>query len=99
MNTKYLAVDPDYSERFEQIISEKKEVAVFYFGEGNSLNNVSGKPVEIISTTNHEEFLEFQNGFKIRLDRIIAFDGKPGPAYDEYDSYALACLDCTGGMD
>jgi hypothetical protein len=36
---------------------------------------------------------------KIRLDRIIVFNGKPGPAYDEYDSYALACLDCTGGMD
>jgi hypothetical protein len=99
MNTKYLPVDPDYSERFEQAISEKKEVAVFYFGEGNSLNNVNGKPVEIISSTNHEEFLEFQDGFKIRLDRIIVFDGNPGPAYDEYDSYALACLDCTGGMD
>jgi len=26
-------------------------------------------------------------------------NGKPGPAYDEYDRYGLACLDCGGGMD
>ncbi len=25
--------------------------------------------------------------------------GKPGPAYDEYDAFALACLDCNVQSD
>ncbi len=99
MNSKYLPVNPDYLESFEQVISEKKAMKIFYFGEENSINDAKGKPVEIATEPNHAEFLMFDDGLKIRLDRIIVFDGKPGPAYDEYDSYALACLDCMGGMD
>ena len=99
MRSDYLPVSPDYTETFEQIISEKKTVKVFYFEERNELNDAKGKITEIFTEPNRAEFLVFENGIKVRLDRIIVFDGKPGPAYDEYDSYALACLDCTGGMD
>ena len=99
MNSKYLPVNPDYLESFEQAINEKKTMKVVYFGEENSINDTKGRPVKIVSTPNHAEFLMLEDDLKIRLDRIIVFDGKPGPAYDEYDSYALACLDCMGGMD
>jgi hypothetical protein len=34
---------------------------------------------------------------QIRIDRIITLFGKPGAAYDEYDSFANQCLACTGG--
>lgn len=99
MNLKYIPVDPDYLEQIEQVISEENEVSVHYFEKDNILKKVTGKISEIYSNQNNEDFLVLKDKVKIRLDRIIVFNGKPGPAYDEYDSYALACLDCMGGMD
>ncbi|WP_372949587.1 hypothetical protein [Mariniphaga sp.] len=99
MNTKYLQVDLDFLKQIEKTISEKNSISVHYFEEENTLENTKGKVKEIETNKSSGEFLVFENGPKIRLDRIIVFNGKPGPAYDEYDSYALACLDCTGGMD
>ncbi len=99
MNTKYLQVDLDFLEQIEKTISEKNSISVHYFEEENTLENAKGKIKEIETNKSSGEFLVFENGPKIRLDRIIVFNGKPGPAYDEYDSFALACLDCMGGMD
>lgn len=99
MSTQYKPVDPDYHELISEVISRNKPIVIHYFGKGNTLESKKGAAKEILSNQNHEEFVAFKNGEKIRLDRIITFDGKPGPAYDEYDSFALACLDCTGGMD
>ena len=99
MSTRYLPVDPDYYETVEKAISEKKVVAVHYFGDENSLQKAKGKVKGIQSNSKNEEFVKLNNGEQIRLDRIIVLGGKPGPAFDEYDAYALACLDCTGGMD
>lgn len=36
------------------------------------------------------------NNEHIRIDRIITLFGKPGAAYDEYDAFANACLNCAG---
>lgn len=99
MNTKYLQVDLDFLEQIEKTISENNSISVHYFEEENTLENAKGKIKEIETNSSRGEFIVFDNGQKIRLDRIIVFNGNPGPAYDEYDSYALACLDCTGGMD
>ena len=44
-------------------------------------------------------FLLFDKRDRVRLDRIIVINGIPGPAYDEYDSYALAPLTCQAGYD
>jgi hypothetical protein len=74
-------------------------VTVHYFGDDNSLHSAHGKVKEIQSNSENEEFVKLDNGEQVRFDRIIVFGGKPGPAFDEYDSYALACLDCTGGMN
>jgi hypothetical protein len=35
----------------------------------------------------------------VRLDRIITINGKPGPAFDEYDNYANGCLSCKAGYE
>ncbi len=99
MKTIYLPVDPDYYEPIEQAISSEETITVHYFGEGNTLKNVHGIAEKIVTTSDGGDFILLSDGERIRLDRIIVFDGKPGPAFDEYDSYALACLDCTGGMD
>ena len=98
MNSKYLQVDLDFLEQIEKTISGNNSISVHYFKMGDELETVKGLAKKIVSGKKGE-FIVFENGQKIRLDRIIVFNGKPGPAYDEYDSYALACLDCTGGMD
>jgi hypothetical protein len=54
---------------------------------------------KLLRIDNFEQFLSFENGQKVRVDRVITINGIPGPAYDEYDGFALACLDCKGGMD
>lgn len=99
MTAKYLPVDPDYLESFEQAISSPQKITVQYFEKENTLKKAEGRITKISQNKIGEEFLVFESGQKIRLDRIVVFDGKPGPAFDEYDSFALACLDCMGGMD
>jgi len=99
MATDYLPVNPDFEELFEQAVSDNRFVSIHYFGQENTVESEKGKLKHLLSNARHEEFVVFENGKQIRLDRIIVFDGKPGPAYDEYDSFALACLDCMGGMD
>lgn len=99
METKYLPVDPDYLDRFEQAISAKHKVTVQYFEKALSFKKTEGRVTKISHNKKGEDFLVFENGLKIRLDQIIAFNGKPGPAFEKYDSFALACLDCMGGMD
>jgi hypothetical protein len=99
MNTKYYPVDPDYHDMILKEMSEKETAVVHFFNEDNTLGNFSGKIKGIVVGENHEEFVELHSGEKVRIDRVIVLNGKPGPAYDEYDAYALACLDCMGGMD
>jgi hypothetical protein len=99
MNPKYLPVDPEYYEMIEKEKAEKETAVIHYFTEGNSLGEAKGKLKEITVNESHEDFVTLADGEKVRIDRIIALNGKPGPAYDEYDAYALACLDCMGGMD
>lgn len=99
MNNDYNPVDPDFHDIVEKEKSRKPESVVHYFGPDDQVEEVKGALKEIVTDKNHEEYLLLETGDKVRLDRIIVVNGKPGPAYDEYDSYALQCLDCTGGMD
>ena len=99
MNTRYVPVDPDYYEMIEKEKAEKETAVVHYFKSEKSLGEEKGKIKGVKKNHNNEDFLLLENGKGIRIDRIIVLNGKPGPAYDEYDAYALACLDCMGGMD
>lgn len=99
MAKDYLPVDPDFYDIIEKEKLKKKIAVVNYFGENNSLEDAKGEIEGIVSSKNEEKFISFDTGKKVRLDRVITINGRPGPAYDEYDSYALACLDCQGGMD
>jgi hypothetical protein len=89
---------PVYFELFE-LEQEKPYSRAFYFESGTDLEEASGKITGIEKDALNGEYLCFDCGHRIRIDRIITLNGKPGPAYDEYDRYALACLDCSGGME
>ncbi|NLB26446.1 MAG: hypothetical protein GX820_07110 [Bacteroidales bacterium] len=99
METKYLPVDPYFFDLIESFKSMNKDVVIHYFGLSNELNQVKGLIEKVIKNNSNQEYLVIKSGENVRLDRIITLNGRPGPAFDEYDGYALACLDCMGGMD
>lgn len=99
MSKEYLPIDPDFYDVIENVKGNNVSILVHYFGSENEINDAKGMIKGIRTNDRHEEYLVLDSDENVRLDRIIALSGKPGPAYDEYDSYALACLDCTGGMD
>lgn len=95
----YLPVDPTFFDVVESEKLKNKISSVNYFGEGNKVEGAKGKIVAINTPDNFSQYLQLLGAEPIRADRIITINGIPGPAYDEYDSYALACLTCMGGMD
>lgn len=95
MKNSYTPIDPDYFEIVEKEILKNKISRVFYFETDKNLGEENAK-VECIETIdNFEKFLKMNNGKRVRMDYIITLNGIPGPAYDEYDRYALACLECN----
>jgi len=98
-NLKYSPVHMDYFEMIENEIIKNNEAKVHYFVKNAELGIVKDKINKIITINKFEKYLLFYNGSKVRIDRIVTLNGIPGPAFDEYDSYALACLECMAGMD
>lgn len=98
MKTNFIPIHPEYYDMFSE--EREKEISkVFYFGTGSDVEEAKGKITDLVKTDAFEEYLAFDSGDKVRVDRIITVNGKPGPAYDEYDAYALACLNCNVQAD
>lgn len=95
----FLPVDPEYTEIIQELGASGQVLHIHFFDEHNRLQEVRGPFSGLILSNSGEEFVVLDGNGQVRIDRIIAVNGRPGPAYDEYDSYALACLDCMGGMD
>lgn len=99
MDTKFSPVDPDFYEVIEREKSKGGISTVNYFGPKEEILGTRDVIDDVFFIKNYEAYLVFERSDKIRLDRIITINGKPGPAYDEYDSFANSCLSCMGGMD
>lgn len=98
MKTDFTPVFPIYYDVFSE--EQKKSFCkVYYFGIGTHVEEAQGKIIQLVKKGSIEEYLVFDTGDEVRIDRIISINGKPGPAYDEYDAYSLACLDCNVGGD
>ncbi len=94
MKTDFNFVDPVYDEIF--IREQKKDDSkVIYFGKGVELEEAKGKITGTFRNDLNEEYLRFDTKQEVRIDRIISINGIPGPAYDEYNNYGMACLDCN----
>jgi hypothetical protein len=98
--TAYTPIDPDFIDLFLQEI-KKDSVRVIYFDADQypHLKESNGKVTAVLDRRGSGQFMIFANGDEVRTDRIIVYNGKPGPAYDEYDAYALAPLTCKAGYD
>ena len=98
MKPTYLPIDPDFFDMFEKEI-KKDSIRIVYFGHGTNLEEANGKAKAIINKNGNEYFIKYLSGQEVRVDRIIVYNGKPGPAFAEYDAYALACLSCKAGYE
>jgi len=93
----YTPVDPDFYDTINELIDHS--LTVHYFNDQGEWDTAKGTLDQIKDNGGDGAFLLLNSKDEIRLDRIIALNGKPGPAYDEYDAYANACMECHGGMD
>lgn len=92
----YLPVAWEYRESIVEQIQSKNKGKIFYFAEDNKLEEAEGIVVKL-AEQKAGEFITMDNGHQIRIDRIITLFGKIGASYEEYDAYANACMDCSGG--
>lgn len=94
--SSYLPVAWEYLETVEEEIIKKTSGKIFYFDNNNQLEQVEGQIIKLIEEKGEGVFVLLEEGGKVRMDRIITLFGKIGAAYEEYDAYANACLDCKG---
>jgi len=86
MKSEYRPVDCMFYDMLESTVINKQETAVRYFDESGEVQQVQGKITDIVTERDKGEFTLLDHGEKIRLDRIITLDDKPGPAMNEYHS-------------
>ncbi len=95
---KYLQVDLDFFEIIESIATSAEVLNISFFDPSFNIAQEKGKFTKV-EIRKDGDFLGLNNHPGIRLDRIITINGKVGPAYDEYDAYANACLSCHAGYE
>lgn len=98
-DSSYLPVAWEYREVIEEAIKKKTAGKVFYFCQEEGICEASGSIVKLKEISKEGLFMVLNTDLKIRVDRIITLFGKPGAAYDEYNAYGNACMDCLGGYD
>ena len=98
MDTSYSPVQYVYREVIDEEIEKGRSGKIFYFCN-ESICTEEGRIVSQEEIPQQGIFITLDNGKQIRIDRIITLFGKPGAAFDEYDAFGNACMDCTGGVD
>lgn len=96
--SKYLPVDPDFYDILEATVHKNEVQNIFFFLPNNTLGQAKGEYLGIDENSDGE-FMILSDSDHVRLDRIITINGKPGPAFDEYDNYANECLSCKAGYE
>jgi hypothetical protein len=99
MKDSYSPVQYVYREVIAEQIAKQAEGKVFYFSDDNTVEEAQGKLIALNEISGEGLFITLDPQAQIRIDKIITLFGKPGAAFDQYDAYANACLDCTGGYD
>lgn len=98
MEPSYTPVEWVYREVIEEEITKQTSGNIFYFCDDSSVCAEKGA-IEKLEDSAQGLFITMDSGAQVRVDRIITLFGKPGAAYEAYDAFANACLDCNGGYD
>jgi Rho-binding antiterminator len=92
MGDKYIPVSCDFHDEMIVLATYKKPVKLFVFNEEGTLDGLTGI-IEDVYTRNGEEFLLINNN-PVRLDKIITWNGKPGPDYGRLEEMDQDCHEC-----
>ena len=95
----YLPVAWEYREVIEEEIKKRTTGKIFYFCKEEGICEAAGSVMQLKEEQDKGLFIMLDTEAKIRVDRIITLFGKPGAAYDEYNAYGNACMDCNGGYE
>lgn len=96
METSYTPVDYIYREVIAEELAKNTLGKVFYFSGTGEVESAEGRILHCEEIPGKGIFMQLDNNEYIRIDRIITLFGKPGAAYDEYDAFANACMNCAG---
>jgi hypothetical protein len=99
METSYTPVQYVFRDVIAEEIEKQTRGKVFHFLSDNTVESSEGKIIRMEEIRGKGIFILMDSEQQIRIDRIITLFGKPGAAFDEYDAYANACMNCTGGEE
>lgn len=99
MEASYSPVQWVYREVIDEAIANHTKGKIVYFDQEAALDEEEGMIVNMEEVRGQGIFIHLDNGKRVRIDRIITLFGKPGAAYDEYNAYALSCMECMGGYE
>ena len=99
MDTSYTPVSYDFRDVISEQMAKGTAGKVFYWDADQKVEEAIGSILNFMEVPGKGMFITLSSGMSIRIDRIITLFGKPGAAYDEYDSFANQCLSCTGGYE
>ena len=96
MISSYLPVQHIYKEVILEEMTKKTAGKVFFFDDHDAVASCEGSIQDLKEVEGKGWFVIMDPPARVRIDRIITLFGKPGAAYDEYDSFANACMNCAG---
>jgi hypothetical protein len=96
MITTYSPIPYTFREMIQEATDQNRKGKIFFFNAEDKFDDVEGEVSGVKDEAGQGMFILI-SGKEIRADRIITLFGRPGPAFDEYDAYGNACMDCTGG--
>lgn len=91
MPHEYIPVHCDFYDEVALHATERTTGKIHYFRslEEKVLASSSGPVLDIVTEYKVEYLITRQD--RIRLDRIVSIFGKPGPAFDVYQSFGNSC--------
>lgn len=98
MTSSFTPIAYAYKELLDEAKASRQTGKIFFFNQHNVFDCVEGE-IENVIENKDGQFVVLTPPATLRIDRIITLYGKPFAAYDEYDAYGNACLDCKGGYD
>ncbi len=98
MDTSYTPVSYDFREVITEQIAKQTSGKVFFWNAEQVVDEAIGRVIKLEEIPGKGMFIVLDSGAQVRIDRIITLFGKPGAAFDEYDSFANQCLACTAGV-
>lgn len=75
----YTPIDCNYYDRLEALATLRQRIRIDYRNEKGEATVLEYAMIVDLQTRNKEEFMILENGQEIRLDKLIAVDGKVPP--------------------